>query len=96
MPFSLLFLPVFLFIVLRLYLSPRVKYPPGPRPLPLIGNVLDVPVERPEVRFTEWGSHYGTFFLVNRCIANEKRRRLGLYSFISTAGSHPQQLASCP
>ncbi|KAF8346573.1 cytochrome P450 [Amanita rubescens] len=59
MSFSLLLLPAFLLIILRLYLSPRFKYPPGPRPLPLLGNVLDVPVERPEERFAEWGFHYG-------------------------------------
>lgn len=59
---SWLVLPAFLgvlFIAFPRGSSSHLKYPPGPRPLPLIGNVLDVPLERPEERFTEWASYYG-------------------------------------
>ncbi|KAI0066611.1 cytochrome P450 [Artomyces pyxidatus] len=34
-------------------------YPPGPRPLPLIGNLLDVPKEHQWFTFTEWARKYG-------------------------------------
>ena len=33
--------------------------PPGPKPLPFIGNVLDMPVHNPWERFSEWGQRYG-------------------------------------
>ena len=33
--------------------------PPGPKPLPLIGNALDVPMGRPWLVFTQWAKHYG-------------------------------------
>ena len=33
--------------------------PPGPRPLPLIGNLLDMPTEHEWYKFAEWGERYG-------------------------------------
>jgi hypothetical protein len=33
--------------------------PPGPKPLPLIGNVLNFPVNRQWVTFAEWKKQYG-------------------------------------
>ena len=33
--------------------------PPGPRRLPLIGNVHHVPLAFPERRFAEWRKQYG-------------------------------------
>ncbi|PFH50357.1 hypothetical protein AMATHDRAFT_145202 [Amanita thiersii Skay4041] len=50
---------VILALARRLYLSSRSRYPPGPKPFPLIGNALQVPTEHPEERFAEWGSRYG-------------------------------------
>ena len=63
MSFSLLNLvPALLavwFLMKFLFSKARAPSPPGPRPLPIIGNVLDVPQKEPWVSFTEWGKHYG-------------------------------------
>ncbi|ESK94246.1 cytochrome p450 [Moniliophthora roreri MCA 2997] len=35
------------------------KYPPGPKPWPLIGNLFDIPTIKPWKTFSEWGHLYG-------------------------------------
>ncbi|KAF9478585.1 cytochrome P450 [Pholiota conissans] len=52
-------LPLFLFITYRTLVSSRAKFPPGPRPFPIIGNVLQIPTESLEETFTEWKAQYG-------------------------------------
>ncbi len=37
------------------------KYPPGPKPWPVIGNLWDMPVQRSWLRFSEWKDTYGIF-----------------------------------
>lgn len=37
--------------------------PPGPRPLPIIGNLLDVPISRAWLKLSEWAMEYGRPFL---------------------------------
>ncbi|PPQ95920.1 hypothetical protein CVT26_016143 [Gymnopilus dilepis] len=39
--------------------------PPGPRGLPIIGNVLQLPTKMPWFRFTEWAEEYGPIFSLN-------------------------------
>lgn len=34
--------------------------PPGPKPLPIIGNLLDMPQSKPWETLTAWGREYGT------------------------------------
>jgi hypothetical protein len=35
--------------------------PPGPRGLPLLNNLLDVPKHHPWVQYAKWGREYGQF-----------------------------------
>lgn len=34
-------------------------YPPGPKPLPILGNLLDMPVTSYCTTYAEWGKQYG-------------------------------------
>lgn len=35
-------------------------YPPGPRPLPIIGNLLDIPMESSWLTYSQLAKKYGT------------------------------------
>lgn len=39
--------------------SKEPLYPPGPKPLPLLGNIHDIPLVSPWIAYTEWGRTYG-------------------------------------
>ncbi|KAH9966199.1 cytochrome P450 [Lactifluus volemus] len=53
-------------LVARIYVSSRarrrgggLRYPPGPRGLPLFGNIFDIPQYSPWETYTRWGKRYG-------------------------------------
>ena len=39
--------------------------PPGPKGYPLIGNLFDMPVDKPWVVYDEWRKTYGKTFIIN-------------------------------
>ena len=49
--------------VLRLIAKSRNKLPlpPGPRRLPIIGSLLDVPTVRPWLTYSNWAKQFGRF-----------------------------------
>ena len=65
--FSAVVFALFAFLA-RVYVSARarrrgggLRYPPGPRGLPLFGNIFDIPQHSPWETYTQWGKQYGTF-----------------------------------
>jgi hypothetical protein len=54
------------FLAIRDYRKRRgLPYPPGPRPIPLIGNLFDIPKDFSWLEYTQMSKKYGTgFFLL--------------------------------
>lgn len=52
-------IPVLLILWLRNRRSSATRLPPGPKKLPIIGNLLDMPTEYPWLKFAAWGNQYG-------------------------------------
>ncbi|KAG6887755.1 hypothetical protein C0995_013045 [Termitomyces sp. Mi166 len=52
------YLACLLHFVLK-WLNLRRSMPPGPLGIPFIGNMHQMPSEKPWVKFTEWKSRYG-------------------------------------
>jgi hypothetical protein len=55
----------FLGISYVLYRRTRLSaaLPPGPPPLPIVGNVLHMPEEQPWLKYAEWAKQYGEAYL---------------------------------
>jgi hypothetical protein len=59
--FLVLVLSLAAFVAIRNYQKRReLPYPPGPRPLPLIGNLLDIPKEFSWLSYTQLSKEHGT------------------------------------
>lgn len=59
-PISILVVAVGLVIHILTRRSPKhYNFPPGPKPLPLIGNIHQVPKTHPWLKYTEWAKQYG-------------------------------------
>jgi hypothetical protein len=49
-----------------------LPYPPGPRPLPLIGNLLDIPKEFSWLTYTELSKKHGMIYIARTGLLTER------------------------
>ena len=54
---------LFLVVLWRLVSRKTPSMPPGPRGLPLLGNILNMPTTESWLIFAEWAKIYGMFFI---------------------------------
>jgi hypothetical protein len=55
---------IFLFVDFAWMLRLRNNMPPGPLPIPILGNVLQLPKVKPSYKFEEWSIKYGQIITV--------------------------------
>lgn len=64
---DLVLLAVALVLIKKLLTTQNASpLPPGPRKLPLLGNLLDMPSSQEWIGFTEWGKKWGMFLALPR------------------------------
>ncbi|XP_069830126.1 cytochrome P450 2K6-like [Dendropsophus ebraccatus] len=94
----LLSIITFIFMVIVLYKEKEdvpQNYPPGPKPLPIIGNMLDLDVNRPYLSFQELAKKYGPVFSLK--IGVQKMVVLCGYDTVKEAlGNYADELADRP
>jgi len=64
---SLIFTPNYIavgvvIVLLVIFIHDRIRYrnlPPGPRPLPFVGNRTQIPKSKPWLKMAEWAKEYG-------------------------------------
>lgn len=61
-------------VILRALRKPRTKYryPPGPKGIPVFGNLFQLPPKYPGEKLLEWGKQYGDMSVppILRCAQN--------------------------
>lgn len=56
-----LYILLLVFRILRVRCSRYLPLPPGPKPLPILGNALDVPLSKQWLVFQRWAEEYGKY-----------------------------------
>jgi len=69
LPSVLAALGTFLFLYLQ-WSHNRSHYPPGPTPVPILGNIFDFTARELWLRVTKWADIYGTSFSTIQSILN--------------------------
>ena len=58
-PFIFLGISVLSALVVRWNQTRRLRLPPGPKPLPIFGNMFDMPLHEPWLVYRDWCNKYG-------------------------------------
>ena len=60
-------------LVIRDYQRRRgLPYPPGPRPLPLIGNIFDIPMKFSWLSYSELSKKHGMIYFCDKVLLTER------------------------
>lgn len=57
------------FVKKILWKGNTTPFPPGPKPLPILGNMLDMPSVKPWLVFSDWSNKFGTIVTTLRHLA---------------------------
>ncbi len=78
---------LFVYILKSIFFKARKPpLPPGPKGLPLVGNVLDMPSEKDWFTFAKWGETYGMFQETFFCVSSFDCLSIGDISSVTVLG----------